>query len=137
MDAAQRARLRAQAEKARDALGPPVYGSTVLALLDALDSAERERDEAHETTLQQRIELAALRAFAAAIMDDWPDLGTLDGFDVQDEAIRCGLLVRATPDPTEPCGENCQCAEVNGPEDWADGVICYRPTDVLRRARGD
>lgn len=41
-----RARLRAQAEKARDALGPPVYGSTVLALLDALDAAERERDEA-------------------------------------------------------------------------------------------
>lgn len=46
MDAAQRARLRALAEKARDALGPPVYGSTVLALLDALDAAERERDEA-------------------------------------------------------------------------------------------
>lgn len=69
-----RARLRAQAEKARDALGPPVYGSTVLALLDALDAAERERDEAvREKVLatQTAQRLAAERDALAADARRW------------------------------------------------------------------
>ncbi len=69
MDAAQRARLRALAE-ANGNLGALIRGVTrsqVLALLDALDAAERERDEARAQRDQTALEFdvawgAALKA---------------------------------------------------------------------------
>lgn len=72
--------------------------------------------------------LDALRAFAARMMEDWPD--ECD-FDLQDAAVEYGLLALADPAPTEPCGERCSCAEYFGEEDWAAGVQCYRRTAIL------
>ena len=78
---------------------------------------ERERD--------------ALRAFALDVMGDWPDDCGVDGFDLQDFALKHGLLTETKV--TGPCGENCWCLEYHGgdPEDWADGVICYKKTPLL------
>ncbi len=44
--------------------------------------------------------------------------GSLDGCDIQDFGVKHGLLVKFTA--TEPCGEDCACAEVGLPTE------CYR-----------
>ena len=61
------------------------------------------------------------RRFAERIMQHWPE-GDVDGGDLQDLAIACGLLTPVTA--TEPCGEGCWCAEYHG--DFP--VTCYRKT---------
>lgn len=68
-------------------------------------------------------ELRPLRAFAQDIMSSWPE-GGLDGGDIQDLAVKHGLLAPVTV--TEPCGENCCCAE------YADfPQQCFRRTALL------
>lgn len=67
---------------------------------------------------------AALRAFALAVMNSWPE-GDVD------LAISHGLLALKDPLPTEPCGEHCICAEYADPKEFAQGVQCYRRTPVL------
>lgn len=65
-----------------------------------------------------------LRAFADRIMGEWPDVGGLDGGDLQDIAERTGLLAKVTMQ--EPCGENCNC------EGYGDFPMeCYRKTSML------
>lgn len=65
-----------------------------------------------------------LRAFAQAILKGWPDFDTYDGFDLQELATTHGLL--APIQVTEPCGEDCNCAEYGDfPTD------CYRFTPLL------
>jgi hypothetical protein len=64
-----------------------------------------------------------LRAFAQQIMTSWPH-GDVDGGFLQDAALACGLLTPVTA--TEPCGENCQCAEF---DDFPQ--TCYRKTRLL------
>lgn len=71
----------------------------------------------------------ALRAFARGCLDDWPDVG-VDGFELQELATKTGLLEAVTV--TAPCGENCNCIEYHGIDGFADGVICYRKTELLR-----
>ena len=85
--------------------------------------------EARIAELQR--ELDALRAFALDVMGDWPDDCGVDGFDLQDFALKHGLLTETKV--TAPCSENCWCVEYHGsdPEDWADGVICYKKTPLL------
>jgi hypothetical protein len=91
------------------------------ALFDSLSETERERD--------------ALRAFVRDLFDtvDWPDTGTLDGFDFQDLCERHGLLV--PQEVTGPCnvgcedGVNCSCAEY-GDGEWPQ--TCYRKAEWLR-----
>ena len=74
-------------------------------------------------------ELIALRRFAAAALDVWPD-GDWDGGDLQDALTDCGLLLR-TP-ALEPCGEEGRCRCV----DYADfPLTCYRLTPIALRAR--
>lgn len=74
-------------------------------------------------------EFAKLRAFAQDVMQAWPE-GDLDGGELQDAAVRHGLL-RETH-PAEPCGENCWCAEYYGDDEFKDGgAICYKPTELL------
>jgi hypothetical protein len=75
------------------------------------------------------VEIDALRAFAQAVMADWPDCMMLDGGDLQELAERHGLLTPETRH--EPCGEGCSCNEYAGPDEWADGVVCYRKTPLL------
>lgn len=63
-----------------------------------------------------------LGEFARRIMDDWPEGGMLDGGDLQDIGEATGVLVPRTMD--KPCGENCQCSEFYGSDEWP--VTCYR-----------
>lgn len=72
-------------------------------------------------------ELALLRTFAQRIMTNWPE-GGVDGGELQDTAVDCGLL--EPNEVSEPCGENCRCAEYG---DFP--VTCYRPTTALRASR--
>lgn len=63
-------------------------------------------------------DLEKLRGFARAILDGWPEVPQWDGCDLQDIAVKFGLLEARRV--TEPCGENCQCAE------WDDFPMdCY------------
>jgi hypothetical protein len=78
-----------------------------------------------------RAEVDALRAFAQAMMEDWPE-GAPDGFALQDLAVKHGLLALKDPWPFEPCGDNCYCAEYHGgAEGMSEGVECFRKTPLL------
>lgn len=76
-----------------------------------------------------------LRAFAQAVLKDWPE-GTPDIFDLQDLAVEYGLLVLKDPAPTEPCCENCHCAEYHGSDGFGEGVDCYVRSPLLLGAPG-
>lgn len=78
-----------------------------------------------------RAERNKLRAFAQEIMNGWPDVGTLDGFDLQELAVKHGLLAEITRH--KPCAdEGCNCAEMCDERDWQGGVQCYRSTPILK-----
>ncbi len=68
-------------------------------------------------------ELEALRRFAERMLDNWP-IGGVDGGELQEAAIECGLLV--AHHVHAPCAEDCRCTEYYSADDWADGVTCYR-----------
>lgn len=74
-------------------------------------------------------EVEALRAFAQGVMQAWP-YGDVDGGSLQALALQHGLLERR-PEQHQSCGENCLCAESVGPEEFAEGVVCYRKTALL------
>ena len=76
-----------------------------------LQSVEDERDR--------------LRGFAQRAMKAWPE-GDLDGASLQEAAEEFGLLRRETR--TEPCAEDCWCAEYYSESDWQDGATCFRRT---------
>lgn len=68
----------------------------------------------------------ALEKFAlACLAESRVDFGDLDGGWIQDAAEALGLLVRVQV--TEPCGENCNCAECG---DFPMDCLRYAP-DVL------
>jgi hypothetical protein len=94
------------------------------------EHADRQRERAADEIERLRAECDALRSFSQWCLEDWPDVGGWDGFDVQETAVRCGLLAPHTV--TEPCGEMCNCVEYHGSDGFADGVICYRTTALLR-----
>lgn len=87
--------------------------------------------EAADTIERLRAEVEALRAFAQDVMSAWP-LGDVDGDDLQESAIKRGLLAPMTR--TGPCGESCGCAEYYAADEWADGITCYRRTALLNGA---
>lgn len=71
-----------------------------------------------------------LIAFAREILSDWPE-GDIDGGDLQDIAVKHGLLVPETR--YAPCSdEGCCCAGYATEEEFAAGVICYRLADWLK-----
>ena len=76
-----------------------------------------ERAEAAE----RRVEREGIIKFALTVLEESRDnLCDLDGGWLQDKAEQCGLLVRI--EVTEPCGENCQCAEY---DDFPQQCLCY------------
>ena len=89
-----------------------------IGLSDAIALVEQLPDER---------EVAALRKFAQLIMRAWPHTD-VDGGDLQDIAIGCGLL--KPTEATEPCGEFCNCADV---DDFP--MTCYRATTLLTGAQ--
>lgn len=83
------------------------------------------------TVLEVYAERDKLRAFAQDIMEGWPDVGTLDGFDLQELAVKHGLLAETTHH--KPCAEEgCNCASMVDERDWKEGVQCYRATALLK-----
>ena len=90
-------------------------------------------ERASEGIKRLRAENAPLRAFARDIMAAWPD-GDVDGGALQEIAVANGLLVPETR--TEPCGDECACAEYHSPEDMSEGVTCYRRGPLLKDGSG-
>jgi hypothetical protein len=60
-----------------------------------------------------------LKRFAERVLDA-ANYGDLDGGDLQEIAVECGVLREITV--TEPCGEDCGCAEFHTTGPWT----CYR-----------
>ena len=81
----------------------------------------------------ERKALAALQAFARDILADWPEFAGLDGGDIQELAVKHGLLQLKTPAPAEPCSNfSCSCAEYYDAADFADGSVqCYEFTALV------
>lgn len=77
---------------------------------------------------------AKLRTFALDVMGEWPHECGVDGFQLQDLAVKRGLLKPVTM--TAPCGEGCQCAEYYESDELAEGVTCYRKTELLLPGEG-
>ena len=71
-----------------------------------------------------------LRAFAVEVMAAWPE-GGIEGDDLQEIAVKHGMLAPETR--FEPCGEWCNCNSMNclDSDDWKGGVECYRRTALL------
>lgn len=90
----------------------------------AADRIERDAEEIERLSAEN----AHLLAFARDIMAAWPD-GDVDGGALQEIAVANGLLVPETR--TEPCGDECACAEYHSPEDMAEGVTCCRRGPLL------
>lgn len=70
-----------------------------------------------------RAELDALRQFAREMMDAWPD-GGIEGDELQESAVRCGLLTETQR--SEWCGDNCACGEFHDFNDDRLPVTCLR-----------
>lgn len=75
----------------------------------------------------------SLLAFARDILAFWPE-GGLDGDELQEAAVKHGLLVPETR--YAPCGEEgtCSCADYATPEEFAAGVTCYRRSGWMKGA---
>ena len=90
----------------------------------------RRMPSTHGTSAHdQSKELAALRAFAKAVMDCWPDGWGIEGDELQHIATEHGMLIPEIR--TDPCGDACRCADRVLPKEWIDGVVCYRKTALL------
>ena len=73
-----------------------------------------------------------LRGFVREIMENWP-LGDIEGGELQDLAIKYGLIKLKDPPPDKPCGEECTCADDYDQKEFADGKVeCYERTELLR-----
>ena len=92
-------------------------------------TTEYEAIAAWNKRADQSKELAALRAFAKAVMDCWPDGWGIEGDDLQHIATEHGMLVPEIRN--SPCADGCRCAEHVLPKEWTDGVVCYRKTALL------
>lgn len=157
MDTDERARLRALAEKAENdeldhwqrvyalwELRTSITSDVVLRLLDDVEQAERERDrydlQAQRIMLERNTERARterleamlpLARYGLAILEmHREDCGDVSGDTLQDEAERCGLLTHVTV--TEPCGDECRCAEYYAGDEWP--VECLRYSPAARAA---
>lgn len=68
-------------------------------------------------------------------LSGWPDGGDIDCGDLQRVAVECGLLIPETR--TEPCAEGCFCEGYYAPDEFADGITCYRKAAVLADGGGN
>ena len=74
----------------------------------------------------------SLVGFVFDILEDFPDIATLDGFDIQDIAVVRKVLIPTTV--YKPClEEGCNCAEFYSDDDFKAGATCYKLADWLAR----
>ena len=73
--------------------------------------------------------------FAMAIIGDFPEMGSLDGFDIQEMGEKYGLLI--PHEVYKPCGEHCQCEEFHSADEMMNGVTCYRKAWVATSQERD
>ena len=59
--------------------------------------------------------------FVREIMENWPP-GDIEGGELQDLAIKYGLLKLKDPPPTEPCSDECTCGYAYEFKDFADEI---------------
>lgn len=105
-------------------------GIGVLVMSMCVIAGKPIKEEEDMTVTEERDKL---RAFAQDILEGWPDVGYLDGFELQELAHKHGLLVAESR--AKPCAdEGCACAEVVDPDEWDEGVTCYRTTALLKGA---
>lgn len=77
-----------------------------------------------------RADAAQLRDFANDMLGEWPEVGGLDGFDLQEIGLKRGMLQATTRHA--PCREEgCNCGEMVDADEWKDGVVCYSKTALL------
>ncbi|GEM_PF-1742625 len=95
---------------------PPTYAQQLASAKHRADESERERD-------QLRAEVEALRAFGNEMVSAAFWGGSFDGGDIQDIAVKHGLL-RVEQREAE-CGDACACSEYGFPSE------CYRKTELL------
>jgi hypothetical protein len=69
-----------------------------------------------------------LRGFARDIMDLWPD-GNLEFGDIQEIAVKHGILKEEII--YKEC-ENCSCTQYYDEDDFKNGVVCYRKSDLIK-----
>jgi len=70
----------------------------------------------------QNTTIPRLAEFAQRVLGEWPDVGDVDGMDLQEIGEATGVLVAV--EMTRPCGGDCNCNEYYSPEEWP--VKCYR-----------
>lgn len=104
-------------QRGTNADGTPLMGTMREVMEDYKAAAEAEAKAADEA---RRVN-ERLSVFAREIMKHWPD-GDVDGGELQDIAVKCGLLV--PEERAEFCGERCSCEEYFGPDDFP--FTCYR-----------
>ena len=86
----------------------------------------RSNEIRHKLTAQKN-----LRGFVREIMENWP-LGDIDN-ELQNLALKYGLIKLNDPPPNQPCGEECLCADYYDFGEFANGAVeCYEKTELLR-----
>ena len=78
-------------------------------------------------------DLENLRGFAREIMENWPRAEKIDGKELQDLAIKYGLIKQNNPTPNQPCGPDCLCADSSNFGRYPKGTVqCFERTELLR-----
>lgn len=73
----------------------------------------------------------AALSFIRALFKGYPDLDIQDEFELQDLAVKHGILVGHKP--TAPCGVCCNCDEYYSEKDWGQGwIVCYRLAEWVK-----
>ena len=72
-----------------------------------------------------------LAKFVLEVLEEWPDMGSLDGGDLQEIGEKHKILIPHIVHG--PCSDNCYCSEFYSNEEWQSGVTCYRLPDWLVR----
>ena len=74
-----------------------------------------------------RITLESYQDFAKGILRlaNWPEIGDVDAFEIQELAAKFGILEKTTQFKS-CCEEACLCAEYHSAEGMSEGVTCYR-----------
>ena len=90
--------------------------------------AEREEDKRRAQVAKDQ---KNLRGFVREIMENWP-LEDIDN-ELQDLAIKYGLIKLKDPPPDKPCSDECDCSVYFDLKEFAAGEVeCYEKTELLR-----